>query len=288
MGLVDDAFDKLKTNLETTSSEEGFAQRKHTEIRDLVAASWDLEDDFLTGSYRRHTKTKPLKDVDIFVVASAEGAQGGMRDLAPDHILAALKGVLDDKYDDVKSDGFACTIKFGADEEVASFDVVPAFDRSGGGYEIPDVDRGRWIATNPKLHHEASTAMNEDCGKKFVPLVKMIKAMNREAGEPFSSSFFLEVLAQGLVATPFGSFQDEIRWFLASAMDSVEQDWPDPANVGPDVNETMTDYERSAARETLTGWLEIAEEAVRLQDEGRERAAIDEWRNLFGSRMPKS
>lgn len=61
MGHVDDAFSKLKSNLEITTTEQGQAGARHVAIRDHVKASWSLEDDFLTGSYRRQTKTKRLQ-----------------------------------------------------------------------------------------------------------------------------------------------------------------------------------------------------------------------------------
>ena len=61
MTYVDDAFAKCKSALEVTKTETAFAAKKHQEIRDLVRSTWELDDDFLTGSYRRETKTKKLK-----------------------------------------------------------------------------------------------------------------------------------------------------------------------------------------------------------------------------------
>ncbi len=287
MSYVDDAFAKCKSTLEITATESAFAARKHTEIRDLVAASWDLDDDFLTGSYRRNTKTKRLKDVDIFVVLKPDGAQAYLRERPPTEVLAELKKLLRARYEKVTADGFACTVAFGDDDEVASFDVVPAFKRKGGGWEIPDADRSRWIATNPKRHHEQSTAKNDKCDGKFVPFVKMVKGINREAGEPIGTSFLLETMAHTLVRTPFGRYQDEIVWFLASAAERSEQDWPDPAGIGPAVNETMTISERQAASRTFAEWQRTAESAIRLEDNGEERAAVEKWRTLFHERMPR-
>lgn len=287
MGYVDDAFAKCKSALEITKSEQDFASSKHQDIREHVRASWTLDDDFLTGSYRRGTKTKRLKDVDIFVVISPSSAEAGLRQAHPSQALGELETILREKYDKVAVDGFACTVGFGATDDIASFDVVPAFKRSGGGWEIPDAERGRWISTNPKRHHEQSTEKNDGCDGKFVPTVKMIKGINREADEPIVPPFLLEVMAHDLIRPPFGRYQDEIRWFLATAADRVTEDWPDPAGIGPDVNETMTSAKRQAAAAELGSWLAVAEEAVRLEDDGQERAAVEQWRQLFGSRMPR-
>jgi Second Messenger Oligonucleotide or Dinucleotide Synthetase domain len=287
VGYVDEAFEKLRKNLEITQTERDFASRKQNEIRNHVSSDWDLSGDFLTGSYKRETKTKRLKDVDIFIVIDTEGDQGSLRDHSPSRVLRDLRTLLEDKYDDVTEDGFACTVEFGSDEEIASFDVVPSYERDGGGYQIPDARRGRWIDTDPTVHADMTTAKNEECGKAFVPFVKMIKGMNREFDEPIKPPFLLEVMAHRLVEPPFGRYQDEIRWFLASAVDQIGSSWPDPAGVGPNVNDTWDASDRDRAKDTFSEWLEIAEHAVWLEDDGQERAAVEEWRKLFGSRMPR-
>ena len=73
MGYIDDAFDGLKRQLEITDTELRLASSRHTLIREHIEKTWDLEDHFLTGSYDRHTKTKRLKDVDIFIVIDPKG-----------------------------------------------------------------------------------------------------------------------------------------------------------------------------------------------------------------------
>ena len=286
MGYVDDAFANLRAQLEITDTESKLAQRRHKEIRDHVVTAWELEDDFLTGSYRRETKTKKLKDVDIFVVVKRDGPQGHLRDLGPDELLKELKKVLEQKYDSVTIDRFACVVDFGSsDEEIVSFDVVPAFKRKAGGYEIPDTTSG-WINTNPKTHHEMTTQKNKDCDQKFVPFVKMVKGANRELGEPVEHSFLLEVMALDLVRPPFGRYQDELIAFFATAADELDRSWPDPAGLGPDVN-NLSSAKRVSARTKLQDAQLIAERAVWLEDNDQEKGAVEEWRKLFGWRMPR-
>jgi SMODS domain-containing protein len=285
MTYVEDAFANLRRQLEITKTESDLASRRHNEIRDVVAATWKLEDHFLTGSYRRNTKTKYLRDVDVFVVLDGDGPQAGLRQKEPAALLAELKSILKEHYDAVVIDQMACTISFGSDEEIVSFDVVPAFTRKEGGWEIPDTARG-WIATNPKRHHELTTAKNEACEGKYVPFIKMVKGANRELGDVVDPSFLLEVMALSLVAEPFGRYQDELNWFFATAADEVLRDWPDPVGIGPDVN-SMNSGERRKAAEALRAAQQIAESAVWLEDEGKERAAVEEWRKLFDWRMPR-
>lgn len=287
MGYIDDAFAKLKSNLEITGTEQDLAKARHAAIRDFVRLHWALADDFLTGSYRRDTKTKKLKDIDIFVVIDADGPQAGYRDQAPIEVINALETLLRQKWSAAARDGMAVVIPYGADDEVMSIDVVPAFKRKDGGYFIPNPSAGDWIATNPKRHHELSIAKNADCDGKYVPFVKMIKGINRELGEPVSPSFLLEVMAHALVKPPIGRYQDEIVLFLATAAERIGDEWPDPAELGGDVNVVMNATQMLVAARALDSARSIAERAVDLEDGGDDRAAYDEWKKLFGDRMTK-
>ena len=284
MSYVDDAFGKLKSNLEITQTEGQLAQTRHQLVRDHIEASWQLVDHFLTGSYARHTKTKKLKDVDIFVVVDPEGPQGALADGTGASAVLELRDVLAERWEDLDTDGNVVTINYSG-EDVASYEVAPVFERSGGGYSMPD--GAAWMDTDPKEQAALVTAKNKACDAKFVPLVKMVKGVNREAGDPIEPAFLLEVMALDLVLKPFGQYRDEIRFYLASVADRIVEDWPDPVGLGPDVNAGVGIGRRRELSEIVRGWLAVAEEALQLEYEGKERAAVEKWRELFGWRMPR-
>ncbi|MGI8700883.1 MAG: CBASS oligonucleotide cyclase [Nocardioidaceae bacterium] len=290
MYTVDDAFAKLKLKLEITQTEQNLASRRQNEIRDHLAGRISLKTSFLTGSYARHTKTKKLKDVDIFIVVRAEGADVGLRDQTPWSVLSTLQQHLAAKYTSPAPaiGRRSCTVEFSSSDEVPSFDVVLAFEREEGGYWIPDRTCGEWIASDPSVHKSKATAKNTECDGKWIPLVKMIKGFNREWGKPVRPSFLLEVMALDLVIPRCGRYQDEMVLFLANATDRIQDEWPDPADLGPDVNSSMDATEKRTAAARLREALVIAERAVDVEDEGQHTAAIAEWRKLFGDRMPKS
>jgi len=285
MSIVGHAFNGLKKNLEITATEADTASSRHQRIRDHVRLHWNLVDDFLTGSYRRHTKTKPLKDVDIFVVISANGDQGHLRDEPPRVVLDRLLEVIQIKWKSAFVDGMAVVIPFGPQDAITSMEVVPAFERAGGGWYIPDPDRGRWLATNPKVHSELSTLKNKECDEKFVPFVKMVKTANRELGGRIEPSFLAEVMAHSIIRAPFINYSDELVNFFVNAAERIDQKFDDPAGLGGDVN-TMTATQRALAKSALLEARAIAERAVDLADDGQERAAVAEWQKLFGRRMP--
>ena len=286
MSYVGDAFDNLRQALEITTTEQNLASSRREAIYNLVKDHWDVTAVFLTGSYDRHTKTKKLKDVDIFVVIDPNGRQAGLANQTPSGVLNALKAILEKKYEgNVKIDGPACVVSFGS-EEITSFEIVPAFAKTVG-FRIPDSHTGAWMLTDPSQHATATTAKNKACGSKWVPFVKMVKGINREAGEPIKPSFLIEVMALDLVREPFGRYQDEIATFLASAAEQITKDWADPAGLGPVVNADLNTAQRQSIASALRSWQQIAERAIDLEDDGKQRPAVEAWRELFGNRMPR-
>ena len=284
MGYIDDAFGNLKSSLELAQTESTLAQKRHQLIRQHIEAAWQLSDHFLTGSYDRHTKTKKLKDVDIFVVIDPAGPQGALANGSGRSAVMALADVVGSRWSDLDIDDNVVTINYG-DEDVASYEVAPVFARENGGYRIPNGTA--WIDTDPRVHAKLVTDKNKGCDEKFVPFVKMTKGINREAGEPIAPSFLLEVMGLELVMPPFGRYRDEIRFFLASVADRITENWPDPAGLGPDINGGVSVATRRELSHVVRNWLAVAEEALLLESEGRERAAVEKWRELFGWRMPR-
>src|SRR3989440_1326526 len=161
-----EAFRKFRSNLELTQKEQDDASRRQKEIRALMDESFKIADDFLTGSYRRWTKTKPLKDVDIFYVLGPKDRH--YRSKKPSILLAAVEVVLADQYgpECVSPQRRSVTVEFGVTEDengetggkIMSFDVVPAFALEDY-YEIPDTSTSSgWMKTNPKVHYKMALA----------------------------------------------------------------------------------------------------------------------------------
>ena len=284
MSYIDKAFDNLKSNLEITKTERELAQTRHRLIRERIEDDWQLTNHFLTGSYDRHTMTKRLKDVDIFAVIDPDGPQATLASGSGLDAVAALKDVLATRWEDLETDANVVRINYKG-EDVASYEVAPAFKRGEGGYRIPN--GLEWMNTDPQIHAKLVTAKNKACDEKFVPFVKMVKGINREANEPIDPAFLIEVMGLELVLEPFSRYRDEIRFFLASVADRITEDWPDPAGLGPCVNAGMSLGHRQHLSEVVTGWQRVAEEALLLEQDGRDRPAVEKWRELFGWRMPR-
>lgn len=295
MRTTAEAFEEFRSRLELSETERKDAIRRHKDVRAVITEKFEIEGDgFLTGSYARHTKTKPLKDVDIFFPLKGDDLDLAWRNKGPAAILEAFKSCLEKVYgkEAVELGRRCVTVTFdkanptvSEDGKVLSIDAVPAIALADC-YEIPDRILGRWIKSNPEIHMAESTAKNKSLDGKWVPLVKMLKAWNRAAGGPIEPSFLVEVMAQGLVDGPFTTFPSEVRRFFAAAMDGVMLDWPDPAGFGPPVSDQMTPAKRQKAVEALRKAEVQAARATRLEKEGKQGEALVAWREILGRYFP--
>src|SRR5580704_14570962 len=91
-----EAFDKFRRRLELSPTESKDASKRHNEVRDCIRVGFDNDTDFLSGSYKRHTKTKPLKDVDVFFVLGKK--EKWRRDKPPIEMLTAFDACLKKQY----------------------------------------------------------------------------------------------------------------------------------------------------------------------------------------------
>lgn len=292
---TEEAFEKFRQRLELGEMEQQDAEKRHADVRDCIRIGFDVKSDFLSGSYKRHTKTKPLKDVDVMFVLGSE--ELWRRDRSPIETLGAFETHLRKTYtgkDQVEIGRRSVSVEFEKtyypedhDGKVMGIDAVPAFE-SGSNYEIPDKATGTWIKTNPEKHREQSTAKNKALGGKWVPLVKMIKGWNRANGKPIKPSFLVEVMAESLIDGPFSSYSQEVRNFFAAAYTGITQPWPDPAGFGPPVSDQMTPQLIAAAQKALKKAQDEAAFAARAELSGRQGDALRIWRDILGDYFPLS
>lgn len=298
MITVTDAFKKFRSRLELTDREQEDASRRHNEIRGYLKTKFDIERDFLTGSYKRWTKTKPLKDVDIFCVLGQK--ERHRRDKPPVDLLKAFEDALIEKYGKgkVSRQRRSVTVEFGvsadADEDtggkVMSFDVVPAFTKDNY-YEIPDrATASGWTATDPQVHYDEAVKAQEAYDGEWKGIVRMTKKWNANQGKPVKPSFLIEVMALELLHAPFGGdYRYEIKGFLASLADRLDETWEDPAKLGPPVSDGMDQSARNAAKVKLRAGSDAAAKAIQLERQGKIGEALKVWRyEVFGPMFPLS
>lgn len=296
---IDEAFRKFKSRLELNQREQDNASARHKEIREYLHTKFDIEGDFLTGSYARHTKTKPLKDIDIFF--PMKQSERHYRDKAAGVVLEKYKTALIDKYGTkaVRQQSRSVNVDFGVhissedktDYKILSIDVVPAF-ACGSDYEIPDGDTGKWIKTNPKIHADKAITAHKNYASEWKGLVRMVKYWNNNAkhGEkPIKPSFLIEVMALDCLHGGWGGqFDREIQSFFATLSDRIGEVWPDPAGLGPPISNAMDPQRVDRAKQMLKAAVAQANQAIHLVRQGRNGDALRAWRDLFGPMFPLS
>ncbi len=300
MLTIDDAFRKFKSRLELNDKEQENATKRHNEVRDYLSTKFKIERSFLTGSYARHTKTKPLKDIDIFFVLKNE--EKHYRNKNASVVLDDFYNALVEKYGEksVRKQARSVCVDFGVvidaddntDYRVVSIDAVPAFD-TGTEYEIPDSKSGKWIKTDPEIHAEKATAAHKAYSNEWKGLVRMIKYWNNNpkhgSEKPVKPSFLIEVMAlECLYGGWGGSFDREIQSCFATLADRICDVWSDPAGLGPAISNDMDDARKQRARQLLQAASSEASLAINHVRNGRNGEALRAWREMFGPKFPLS
>lgn len=299
MLTIDEAFRKFKSRLELKDKEQKNATDRHTEVREYIRTKFSIDRDFLTGSYARYTKTKPLKDIDIFFVMTSKELH--FRGKAASVVLDDYEKALVEKYgrQAIRRQSRSINVDFGVfvseeektDYKILSVDVVPAFD-CDEDFEIPDGDTGKWIKTNPKIHAEKATAAHQAYSSEWKGLVRMAKYWNnhtKHGEKPVKPSFLIEVMAlQCLYGGWGGQFDREMQSFFATMADRIGETWADPAGLGPPISNSMDAARVEKARQALSAAATQAGVAINHVRQGRNGEALKVWRDLFGPMFPLS
>jgi hypothetical protein len=281
---ISEGFRRLRENLEITELQESTVSTRQKNVRDAVAAELTVLDSFLAGSYKRNTMIRPLKeaDVDIFIVLDPKYYDTSGQAA----LLGRVRRVLLKTYPktpDISRNGQAVTITF-TDFTV---DVVPGFYRNGGGYLIPDSILGYWISTDPKRHVDIFGEANRIHNGDLVPLIKMIKAWNRNHSQ-LLHSFHLEVMILDILTNvKISDSPSGARYVFDKARESVRYKRPDPAGYGGDVSAYLDTTARiDAVVSRLDSAYNRAADGEELANTGRIPQAYDRWRLVFGDYFP--
>lgn len=286
---IESAFREFKSNLEPTGLQKSTVSSRQQSVREVLDNELSVQDSFLTGSYSRSTMIAPLKeaDVDIFIVLDNQyfhhyngqnGGQAGLLDL--------LKRALKKTYTqtpDISRNGQAVTITF-TDFMV---DVVPAFNRSGGGYLIPNSISQNWISTDPKKHVEIWADENKAHNGDLVPLTKMVKRWNKMINNHFQS-YHLEVMVLRILhRIKINNYKSGIRYFFDKARNYVTKKNPDPAGYEDDVGSYInTRYKVNDAVSRINTAYTRALKAEDYASKYQIGNAIEMWRLIFGNYFP--
>ena len=291
-------FQDFLRDIEPSPTTKARASSAHTALRDFLAKHEDFgkvhQKTFLSGSYKRDTAIRPKTvdgeverpDVDIIVQTS--------------HKLADNPAaVVDSLYKAVKS-GYSTVRKqqrsVGVETDQASMDVVPIIAPFGddGPFYIPDRKLEKWLETNPPRHTTWTTETNDATGKRFKPLVKLMKWWRREnptvAKKP--KGFVMECITAECMdkdETHYGelfanTLEGVVSRYRVSVLLGQVPRIDDPGVPGNSVTDGMTFAAFEGFYRKAEAHAEKAREALAEEDAEK---ATKLWREIFGDRFPK-
>ena len=286
---VSESFEIFKSELELPDRKQREASAAQQDIRARVSQYLDVPSSFLSGSYARHTKIFPLKDIDVILVRNrapvrltADGS-GIFPGQALDEVLSAVRKAYPLAPAATKQ---ARSVNVQLDGLEFGFDLVPAWLRHPNGYWIPDTDRGAWIPTDPDAHAQFMTLANERCGGKLKPVIKMIKHWSRNNYD-LLSSFHLELLcADSFASGEIPNYQIGVATVLIHMQSRATQQMMDPIYEISRVNKSLSNEEQLKMANRIVGDANNSLEALRMEGASYHSEAIEKWKYIFMRGFP--
>jgi hypothetical protein len=208
-----------------------------------------LREIFLLGSCRRGTFLRAKHDLDFCMVLNDRDFRR-FRILGPDKSLNILQEVVKGAFPKsfqvrVQNRSIGVCSSEGGEQ----YDFVPAFPQSTKGkgvYIIPDRNKDDWILTSPEGHLQASKTANRLSGHTLNLLIRTAKSWSFKCGKPLSS-FHLETMAYSSFKAPPRSFLHGLIDLFTHLSKAILDPCPDPAGLGPPVDDNVSDKDRVVA-----------------------------------------
>lgn len=284
-------FDDLlsEISLKLGDDERNLIEEKQNALREKLREKLSLQDDFLTGSYKRHTIIKPKDDnekfdVDLFVAFDKENyGESELSDLRQEVIDALHEVESEDTEFGItainKDQRRSIGVEFGNNFQI---DVVPAVQiEKDVLYKIFDRRTLDAVKSNPKLHGKLLSEANEETGGLLVPLIKILKTWKREKCD-YIKSFHIELMAVKIfTGTTIESIPKGLLTFFESAGDYFSKAClKDPAN-----NEMLIDeyLDKDGTREQACTLIETEKVVAKAATDAGENGddAVKEWEKVF-------
>lgn len=150
------------------------------EIKDIIEARFAgaIQLKF-GGSVSKHTYVDGLSDADILMLINNSELAGYPPDKVLSYVKRELSGKLRD-VEDIKTGSMAVTIKFRDGSEIQ---LIPAVS-TPTGYKVPRMHSNEWSkVVRPDKFAQKLTEVNQSCGGKVIPVIKLVKGVNANLPE---------------------------------------------------------------------------------------------------------
>jgi len=280
------------------------------------------DDDFLGGSFARHSKNWPLDDIDIYFPMDGHNLIYFRRGVPASHTVVS-DGVLqrnplldspnrwmDGSFISSRKliDGFAKVLNrhyptktrvrrageaVNVEMSDLGFDIVPCFllrlndPQSPDIYVIPD-GKGGWKETNPRIDTAISSHLHATNGEFFRPAVKLVKWWNTERFTGQLSSYYVElaIMRSFLHNNQADHFISSLSDAVATGFEAVRE----AVAVGDQpswlLNGPAIKSDLLPFHRSLAKIAGCARDASTAEQSGNAEYALNVWKVVFGDKFP--
>jgi len=246
-------------------------------IEEEIGGSIDLR---FGGSYEKHTYVDSLSDVDILVLIN----KLELGDSSPKEVLEAFKSHLNGMHcidvEDLSIGRLALTVKLRDGNEIQ---LLPAI-KSGNGYKIPAENGESWSKIiRPDKFANRLTEINQSCGRKVVPVIKLVKGINSQLPESQQlKGYHIESIA----IEAFKSYPDSypktpktmLKYYFEKAKEIILTPIKDKTGQSRNVDDYLGP-ENSLKRTQISNTLDIIYRRMKFADEAGQAS---QWAKIFG------
>ena len=283
------------------------------------------EDDFFSingtrslnfGSFARHTKMRPLDDIDLMVCISGSddrkyshagsgtyymGAnqndkKNGLNTYSTDYLnstkvinrfISKLSDLNDYSKAEMHKNQEAATLKLKSYSW--NFDIVPCFYCKGDFYLIPD-GKGNWKKTDPRIDNKRASDINQAHEGHVLELVRLVKYWNQRRITTTVGSYLLECMILNRYENKAKAdtwwidleFRDTMNYLSSAIYGAVN----DPKGIQGDLN-TFSFEDRIKISLAMKTAYEKSRDAFNLEvNDKNQKASINKWREVFGTSFP--
>lgn len=281
-----EAFEEFDEVLKLDPGERQEAIDLHHKIRDVLAKAGICAHAILQGSFARKTMLAPLRDIDMIGFLNEEYRHLMTTPGGVGKAMTLIEDALRVEFPQAAFERSRHAIKVDFPELGFTFDLVPAFQRDDSDLiDIANLDTDSWDESNTRVLMAVVQERNADCDGQFIHQVRMIKHWARST-LPGLFSLYRESAAFDGINGP-ADHPNAVVDALAALESGLELAVQyDPTRVDnlhlklePGDAETALPLVREARQK--------AEEAIELEANGDNEAALGIWHSIFGDPFPK-
>jgi predicted nucleotidyltransferase len=255
----------------------GTIQKRVDTLQQAIEKEIDGETSTLFGgSVRKHTYVDGLSDIDILVVVN----ESSLADRSPQAVLRYFEERIKARLPDaeVKAGTLAVTIKYADGIELQ---LLPAL-RTQTGVRVASVDGSGWTnVVRPQEFAKMLTDVNQACGRKVVPVVKLFKGLQVALPETSQvKGYHAESLAIEAFKNYAGrqTYKDMLLHFLRNSAQRVLS----PVNDTTGQSLHVDDYLGAASCADRVRVSKALDRLANRLATADSRASLDDLTNLFG------